>query len=155
MKAVNIIGIILAVAIVPLCIYYVDETSAARWASWDFFNEYSTYYGPSAAEVTLEGAGLSAVLVSFFIFQSIINLVKIKTMTSKVLAIIGVSLMGIALLINLALMAEAGTYDEAGLINLVVGPISLAFSIVFLVQTIQFEKIGQKPQNTEVIDDIV
>ena len=152
MKAINIIGICLAVIIFPLCVYYVDETSTARWAGWDWGGYGNSYYGPSASEVTAQAAGVSLLLVGFFIFQSIMNLIKIKTTSSKVMAIIGLSLMGIAFLINLSLLGGAGTYDEGGLINIFVSFIMVAFSIVFLVQTVNYEKRSMNA-NAEVIDN--
>ena len=154
MKAINIIGICLAVLLIPLCIYYAEETSYARWQSYDWsWNEFSTpYYGPSAGEVTAMSAGVSLLFVAFFLFQSIMTMTKIKTMTSKVMGIIGISLMGIAFLINLSLLGGAGTYDKGGLINIFVGLIMIGFSIVFLVQTVNYEKKAAT-SSPEMIDD--
>lgn len=153
MKAINIIGICLAVILFPLCIYYIDETSSARWASWDWYGG-SNYYGPSAADVTLEAAGISILIVGFFIYQSILNLTKIKTTTSKVLSIIAISLMGIAFLINLMMMASDGgaTYDEGGAVHVFVSLIMVAFSIVFLVQSVNYGNKNLKT-SADIIDD--
>jgi len=154
MKAINIIGICLAVILFPVCVYYIDATSTARWASWDWYGGYSSYYGPSAADVTLEAAGISILFVGFFIYQSILNMTKIKTTTSKVMSIIAVCLMGIAFLVNLMMMASDGgaTYDEGGAIHVFVSLIMIAFSIVFLVQTVNFGKKAVV-SNNEIIDD--
>ncbi|MFT4602120.1 MAG: hypothetical protein ACI857_002306 [Arenicella sp.] len=154
MKTINIIGICLAVILMPLCIYFVEETSTARWASWDYDWGYggSSYYGPSAGELTAQGGGISILIVGFFIYACIMNMVKIKTTTSKVMSIIGLSLMGIGFLVNLSLVAGAGTYDEGGLINIFVGLVMIAFSIVFLVQSVNFEKKALAG-NKEIIDD--
>ena len=157
MKAINIIGIILSVAILPVCVYYLEETSHARRASWDFFNEYSNYTGPSAAQVSLEAGLICALFGGYFIYQIIMNLVKVKTMTSKVMSIIAISLIGLAFLINLIFIVSDGgaTYDEGGQIWVIAGIIMLAFSIVFLVQSVMFAKKDSKTQNAEIIDDII
>lgn len=157
MKAVNIIGIVLAIAVIPVSIYYVELTSTARWASWDFFNEYSSYNGPSAGEVSSEAASVCLLFGLFFIYQCISNMVKVKTMTTKVMSIISLSLIGLAFLFNLVFILSGGgtTFDEGGQIWMIAGVIMLAFSIVFLVQAIQFAGAGQPIQNSDVIDDIV
>ncbi len=152
MKAINIIGICLAVILFPLCLYYIEETWRARWAGWDWGGYGNSYYGPSASEISAQAAGISILIIGFFIFQSIMNLTKVKTTTSKVMSIISMSLMGIAFLINLAVIGGASTYDEGGLVNLGVPFIMLAFSIVFLVQSVNFEKKGESSDN-EIIDN--
>lgn len=154
MKAINIIGICLAVIIMPVCIYYVIETEYAYYNSWDWGGYDSYYSGPSRAEVTTEAAGISILFVGFFVYQCIMNMVKIKTTTSKVMGIIGVSLMGIFFLINLMMLGSGGgaTYDEGGPFNFIAGLIMIAFSIVFLVQTVNFEK-KTTVANNQIIDD--
>lgn len=157
MKAINIIGIVLGIAVVPIAIYYLEETSRARWASWDFFNEYSSYSGPTAAEVSLEAGSVCMLFGLFFIYQCITNMVKVKTMTTKVMSIICLSLIGLAFLFNLVFILSDGgaTFDEGGQIWMIAGVIMLAFSIVFLVQSIQFANKDEKVQSAEIIDDIV
>ena len=158
MKAINIIGIVLAIAIVPLSIYYIELTSSARWASWDvLFDGYSSYSGPSASEVTFEGGSICLLFGLFFVYQCISNMIKIKTMTTKVMSIISLSLVGLAFLINLIFVLAPGefTFDEGGQMWMIIGVIMLAFSIVFLVQSVQFANKGEAKQNPEVIDDIV
>lgn len=156
MKAINIIGICLAVILLPVCAYYIDATSTARWASWDWYGDFNSYYGPSASDVTLEAAGISILFVGYFIYQSILNLTKIKTPASKVMGIIGICLMGIAFLVNIMMMASGGgaTYDEAGAIHVFVSLIMIAFSIVFLVQTVNFDKKALANNNDIIDDDI-
>lgn len=157
MKALNIIGIVLAVAVMPVCIFYVEETSSARWAAYDFFDSFSTYYGPSAREITQEAGAICMLFTLFFIFQLISNLVKVKTTTTKVLAIIGVSLVGIGFLFNLGMLADPGgiSFDEGGQIWVLMGLLMLAFSIVFLVQSINVKKPAIGSNNQEIIDDII
>ncbi|MFT4602119.1 MAG: hypothetical protein ACI857_002305 [Arenicella sp.] len=148
MKAINIIGLCLAVIIMPVCVYFVIECERAGWSYW---SDYS--YGPSRADVTLQGAGISIFIVGFFLFQSIANLVKVKTTSSKVIGIISIVFMGIFFFINLAMVGSGGgaTYDEGGAFNFIAGLMMIAFSIVFLVQTINYEK--KLAKSADIVDD--
>ena len=149
MKVFNIIGICLSLVIMPLCVYYVIECERAGWSFW---NDY--YSGPSRSDITIQAAGLSLLFTGFFVFQSIMNVVKVKTTTSKVMGIISISLIGIIFLINAMMLASSGgaTYDEGGPFNFIAGLIMLAFSIVFLVQTVNYEKKLNRTDK-EIIDD--
>ena len=71
------------------------------------------------------------------------------------MAIIGLSLIGLNFLFDLLILASDGniSYDEGGPIHVVSGLIMIAFSIVFLVQSIWFAK-GRKPRSDyDLIDD--
>ena len=157
MKAVNIIGIVLAPALFAVSIYYINECLYAYWSNWDYGwdNDY-TYYGPSRADVTIEGSLVSLLFTLFYVFLNIFNLVKVKTTTSKVMSIIGMSLTGILLLINLLMLVEPGSssYDEAGVSFAVFSFIMLAFTIVFLVQANIAGRKGSVALNPDTIDDV-
>lgn len=157
MRGLNIIGIILSVVLFPVVFYYVEEVSRARWASWDFFDTGYNYTGQSAAELTFEGGLIILAITLFMIFQNIFNIAKVKTVTAKVLGIIGVSLIGLALLFNLLMLSSPRniSFDEGGQLWMIVGLLMLAFSIVFLVQSVNYHKKKNAPQDSEVIDDIV
>ena len=161
MRAFHIIGIVLSVVLFVVCIYYVNETSYARWGEWDaeYFNDtgygYDYYTGPSSASLTQMAAGISTLLTGFFLASYILSLIKIKTMTSKVLSIIGLCLGGITFLFGLAVMAEPSgmTYDESGAMWAIFSVIALAFSIVLLVQAVIASKKETETFDDTVIDD--
>ena len=157
MRGLNIIGIIISILLFPLVIYYIEEVNTARWRSWDIWDTGFSYTGPSAADLTFEGALFLLGITLFMVFQNIFNIVKVKTMTAKVLGIIGVSLIGLALLYNLLMLAEPRnvSFTEGGPLWLIVGLLMLAFSIVFLVQSVIWHKKKNAKDETEVIDDIV
>ena len=85
MKAINIIGMIMTIALIFLSVYYVNEVHDARWSAmwndfsygYDSYNSYSSY-GSSASDLTLEGGLFTLVLVLFFNFMCIMNLVKLR-----------------------------------------------------------------------------
>ena len=159
MRAINIIGIVASVAAFLVAIYYIEETSSARWRSYDFYwdydNDYS-YTGPSAADVTIEGGLFSLLFTLYFVMVNIVNLIKIKTMTTKVLSIIGISLNGILLIVNLVsiVFSHDAHYDEStGPAWILFSPIILGFSIVYLVQSVKWPKPVMVSQKT--LDDII
>lgn len=157
MRGLNILGIILSVVLFPVVFYYVEEVSTARWRSWDIWDTGFSYTGPSAADLTFEGALFLLAITLFMVFQNIFNIAKVKTITAKVLGIIGVSLVGLALLFNLLMLAEPRnvSFDEGGQLWMLVGLLMLAFSIVFLVQSVNYHKKKNAKVESEVIDDIV
>ncbi len=155
MKAINIIGIIAAPTLFILAVYYLFETESAYYNSWDYgYGDYY-YYGPSRAEMTTEAGLFSLVFTLFFAFSNIINLVRVKTMTTRVMSIIAISLNGILLLINMLILAEpsSASYDEAGPCWMIFAVMMLAFSIVYLVQAIGVSK-PERINNDETIDDL-
>ena len=155
MRGLNIIGIILSIALFPIVVYYASEVSTARWRSWSVWDADYSYVGPSAADLTMEGAMFLLVITLFMVFQNIFNIVKVKTITAKVMGIIGVSLIGLALLFNLLMLSEPNgiSFDEGGILWIFVGLLMLAFSIVFLVQSVNYHKKKKLNTNSEVIDD--
>ncbi|MEX1001878.1 MAG: hypothetical protein WDZ35_07175 [Crocinitomicaceae bacterium] len=156
MRAINIISIVLSVAIIPISLYYIEETSRARWASWDW-GGYSNYYGPSAKEYSMEASLIVLLFILYFLFVNIANLSKVKTVTAKVMGIIGLSIVGLGFLFNLLVISSDGaaSFDEVGVAWVILGLIMIAFSIVFLVQSVKQLNAKKKPQNLDTIDDIV
>lgn len=155
MKWLNIFGIISAVGILPAVAYYIEQVNKARWSniflSEGGFGDYVSP-GPSAADVTLEAGVVMFLFASFFVAVNVMNLIKIKTTTTKILAIIGLSLIGIAFIWNLLLLSTPThiSFDEGGQIWLIAGLMMLAFSIVFLVQT---NRYTADRVNDEILDD--
>ena len=154
MRAINIISLVLAVFIIPISLYYIDETRAARWADWDW-GGYSSYYGPSAKEYTVEASLIILLFLLYFTFVNIANLAKVKTVTAKVMGIIGLSVVGLGLLFNLMVLSSGGgaTFDEVGPAWVFLGLIMIAFSIVFLVQSVKQHKMKNQTELTDIIDD--
>lgn len=159
MKAVNIIAIVASIAAFILAIYYMEEVYSVRWRYWDSLDYgspwYQPYYGPTPSEVTFQGALVMMLITLFIVFVNIGNMVKVKTITSKVLSIIGLSLVGIVFFVNLATLAMPGDMyftDGLGPIYFIFSPISLAFAIVFVVQS--FRKPKGTTKNQQTIDDI-
>ncbi|MCB9222824.1 MAG: hypothetical protein R2780_10835 [Crocinitomicaceae bacterium] len=157
MRGLNIIGIIMSILLFPLVFYYMIEVSQARWRSWDIWDTGFSYTGPSAADLTFEGALFLLAITLFMVFQNIFNMAKVKTTTAKVLGIIGVSLVGLALLFNMLMISSPDnvSFDEGGPLWFMVALLMLAFSIVFLVQSVMYHKKKHGKIETEVIDDIV
>ncbi|UKN01851.1 hypothetical protein K6119_19190 [Paracrocinitomix mangrovi] len=148
MKFFNIVGIIVGLGTVPATVYYIESVNRAHWGSWDFLD----YYGPSAAEITAEAALIFILIHLFFIIQNIANLVKIKTGTVKVLSIVGLSLLGVSFMFNLIMMAQPThtSFDEGGQVFMLAGIMMMAFSIVYLVQSVRYNRVNENP---EILDD--
>lgn len=148
-RAINIIGIVLSVVLIVVSAYYVDSASSSWWRE----------YGPSRADWTIEGGLITLLFILFFVAMNLINLISVKTMTSKVMSIIGLSLTGIALFFNVIMLLEprSASYDEVGILFFLYAFIALAFAIVGLVQAVIYLKRGhQQKQGLDemVIDDL-
>lgn len=148
-KAFYIAGIALSVIFMGVIGYYVDSVESARWLSsfssygYDSYSSYSSYYSYGlASEYTLEGALISVFFILFFITNDLLGLLKIKTRTSKVLSIIGLSFGGIFLLVDvmMILSPSSSSFDEGGGGLMFYAMIALAFSIVGLVQSVRYGK---------------
>ena len=161
MKAFNIIGIVLVIILFLVCGYYIDEVSSARWSSfynsldYGYGNSYG-YYGSSASELTMNAALIMLLFVLFYAGLYIANIVKVKTTTSKVMTIIGMSLTFIMLCWNVLMLMSpsAISFDEVGPVFIIWGIINLAFSIVLLVQSVKFDNRRKKESvaHKEVLD---
>lgn len=147
-KVLYIIGIVLAVVFFILSGYYSGEVSDARFdalfSSYDYsYSSYSSYsYNGSASDITVEAGVWSLVFILFFIAMNLVGLIKVKTKTSKVLTIIGLSFSGILLFWNFAMIASPGSisFDEVSPAWVFYILMILAFAIIGLVQSIRFSK---------------
>lgn len=151
-KAFYITGIVLSVVLIIVGAYYSTEVSKARidelFSTVDsYFDDYN-YYGRSSSnrvsDYTFEGAFVSLFFFLFFIASDLLGLIRVKTNTTKVLSIIGLSLSGIFLLWNFLVMSSDGgiSYDEVYPAYLLYCLVMLAFSIVGLVQSVRFSNRG-------------
>jgi hypothetical protein len=159
MRALNIIGLALVFVMFFITGYYINEVSRARWSSFLDFD----YLYPSSrvGSITTEAAFIMLVFVLFFTAAYIANLVKVKTTTSKVMAIIGLSFSFIVLITCFGVLAEprAMSFDESGGVFILYGIINLAFFIVHLVQSVivlkpKSNRPSNRPSNPEIVDEI-
>ena len=161
MKAFNIVGIVLVIILVIVCGYYIDEVSSARWSS--FYSSYDYgygssygYYGRSASDLTVEAGLIMLLFVLFYAGLYVANIVKVKTTTSKVLTIIGMSLTFIMLCWTGLMLSSPGgiSFDEVGPVYIIWGIINLAFAIVLLVQAVKFDNKKNGLTNQKDVLDV-
>ncbi|MDB4515984.1 hypothetical protein N9089_00125 [Crocinitomicaceae bacterium] len=157
-KGFYIGGIVLSLILFILSVYYISEINDARYQ--EFFDMMQSdynygYYGLStvASDLTMEIASISLVFFLFYIASDLLGLIKIKTTTTKVFSIIGLSITFIFLLWDFAVLSSpsAMSFDEVGIAWLLYAIIMLAFSIVGLVQSIRFGK-GSSQLRSDVLD---
>lgn len=148
-KVLYIIGIVLSVVFLVVCGYYIEEVSSAQFMSYysyssydSLYNSMSTYSDGGASDLTTEAGLISLVFFLFFIFADIAGIVKVKTTTMKVFGIIGVCISGLFLLWDVMMISSPGalSFDEVGAGFVFYCLIMLAFSIVGLVQSINYNK---------------
>ncbi|GEM_PF-970341 len=157
-RAFYIVGIVFSVIFLFVTTYYEDAVSSARMDFWfsdfnygyDSYNSFPSYDTSSYRDLTVAAALWSLFFFLCFIAIHLLGLLKVKTTTSKVISIIGLSLSGIFLFWDLAVMASPGSlsFDE-------VAPgwgfycmASLAFTIVGLVQSVRYLKRKDVATNT-------
>src|SRR5690606_32169091 len=113
-KALYIIGIVFAVIFIGVCGYYAEEVSDARldylFSSYNYsdynYGSYSSLSYDSYSELTFEAGLWSLVFILFFIAMNLLGLIKVRTKTSKVLSIIGLSFSAIILFWDFAVLAS-------------------------------------------------
>lgn len=149
-KVFYIIAMVLSVVFAVVIVYYVEEVSSARfeyimsstYSSYDTYGTYTPSYTSSSSyeEITQQAGLISLLFFLFFIATDILGLLKVKTKTTKVLSIIGVSFGGLFLIWDIMMIASPGamTFDEVGGGFFLYVFIALAFSIVGLIQSIRF-----------------
>lgn len=150
-KAFYIISLVFSVVFAVIIIYYIEEVSSARIdyifssypsSSYDTYGAYtSSYASPSYYEEYTQQAGLiSLFFILFFITTDILGLLKVKTKTTKVLSIVGISIGGLFLIWDIMMIGSPGamTFDEVGPGFFFYMLIVLAFSIVGLIQSVRF-----------------
>jgi len=162
-KAFYIIGIVFSVVFIFIGAFYMEEIDSAEWRdyyandysydSYDYmYDSYNYSDSNEADDLTFEIAVISVFFFLLFLTIDLLGLIKVKTKTTKVLSIIGISLSGIFLLWNFALMASGGgiSYDEVYPAYVLYSLTILAFTIVGLVQSIKYAKIkaGVIPAST-------
>lgn len=156
MRALNIIGLALVVVMFIIAGYYIEEVSNARWSSYFDFDYMNS--APRVGSLTIEAVMFMLVFVLFYSAAYIANLVKVKTTTSKVMSIIGLSISFLILLSSFGILSGPNhtSFDESGGIYVLFGIINLAFFIVLLVQSVVvLKRKTNRPSNPEIVDEII
>ena len=148
-KAFYIVGIVFSVILLIVTAYYAEEVSDARYdylfssySSYDY-NSYSSYDSSSGySDLTVEAGLWSLFFFASFTAILLIGLIKIKTTTTKVLSIIGLSLTGIYLLWDFAVIASPGamSFDEIAPAWILYCFSLLAFTIIGLIQSVKYQR---------------
>jgi len=147
-RALYIIGIVFSLVFFIVAAYYVDEVSSARYSylfssSYDTYNSYSSMlYSDGSSDLTMEAGMVSMFFFLYFIFADIMGIVKVKTTTMRVFGILGLSITGLFFLWNIGMLSSPSSmsFDEVGIGFMFYCFISLAFSIVGLIQSVRFKK---------------
>lgn len=150
-RAFYIVGIVFAVVFLFVGGYYAEEVDSVKWSSFyeslsSSYDDYGYNYGYSyeyeAEDLTVAAGLWSLFFFLCFIAIDILGLIKIKTSTVKVFSIIGLSLSGIFLLWDFAVLASPGSlsFDEVYPGWVLYCLIMLAFCIVGLVQSVRYNK---------------
>lgn len=135
--------------------YYIIEVIDARFSFLFSDNE---YYSNStinrSGSLTTEVGLLSLLFFSFFLTVFLFSLLRIKTRTSKIFSIIGLSLTGIFLIWNIAMLISPSSmsFDEVGGGWIFYGVIMLTSTIVGLVQSVRQVNGGSLKKRTVTND---
>ena len=157
MRALNIIGLALVFVMFIFAGYYINEANNERWMSY-FQDDLFSYSYNSLGSITTEAIMVMLVFVLFYTAAYIANLVKVKTTTTKVMAMNGLSFSNIVLITCFGVLAEprAMSFDESGGVFILYGIINLAFFIVLLVQSVVvLKRKTNRPSNPEIVDEII
>lgn len=166
-KAFNITGMALTLIFAIVIFYYMDEVDSARSSSYlSSYSNYSSYsdpysysspysssyssYSDSYEEITEEAGVVSLFFLLFFLAIFLINLLKLKTKTVKILSIIGLSLTGIWLIWDFLMISDGGalSFDEVGPGFLFYNFIVMAFTIVGTIHAFRESKMIHDFGNT-------
>jgi hypothetical protein len=154
-RAFYIVGIVFSVVFLFIGAYFANEVHEAQWRSYfdtfssnDLFSDLnfdSYYYEDEVANITFTASLWSLFFFLSFITIDLMGLLKVKTTTTKVFSIIGLSITGIFLIWNFAVMSSPGSIDfeEVYPGYLLYCFIMLSFSIVGLVQSVRYFKQQQ------------
>lgn len=156
MRIVNIIGLVLVFVVLAVIGYYINEINEAKWAYWNNY-DYKEYHYPDYYfnTVTFEAALLMMPFTIFFILAYIWNMIKVKTTSTRVFTIIGLSFSLIIGLINWMILVESQSFvfSESGRLFVIYHIITLAFFIVLLVQSVRYKKRNRSTASTNHIID--
>lgn len=161
-KALYIVGIVFAIIFTFVIGYYAAEVASARldYLFSDFSSYGSSYYdsyssGSEYKDLTFTASLWSLFFIASFIAIDLMGLLNVKTKTAKVFSIIGLSISGIFLFWNFAVMFSDGgiTFDEIAGAYIFYCLIMLAFCIIGLVQAVRFGKMNFQPAEVKVANE--
>lgn len=149
-KAFYIAGIVLSVIFFFVCAHYITEVDYARFKDFQYYLDsldsynYVSYSSISTevSDLTMEAGTISLLFFAAFIAIDILGLIKVKTKTTKVFSIIGLSITFIFILWDFAVLSSpsALAFDEVGAAWLLYCFVMLAFCIVGTVQSFRYSK---------------
>lgn len=155
MKIVPIIGIIVSVLYASMCTGAAQEVQGLRYTNIRMGSDEFYYYQMQKSTLT---AGITTLFgFLFFLGQFIFGLIKTKTITSKVISIIGICFAGLFIIWDIIMLSNpAGiSFDEVGLFWILFFMTALIFSILALIQSIFFKgNFNYGKTNETVIDDL-
>jgi hypothetical protein len=138
MKSWYIISLVLTVLFGATILYFMEEVASTWWYVYDEW-DMGNFYGSAEQElrdITQVAGSACLLFTTFYILLFSFSLKYLKTITAKVMSILGVVLAGIHFLLCLVPAAAPGEiyFDEFGGVPLFFTLIMLAFCIVNLVQ---------------------
>ncbi|MCE3294668.1 MAG: hypothetical protein K0R65_382 [Crocinitomicaceae bacterium] len=169
-QAVNIVGLAFTLIFTIVIFYYAEEVSDARLDSlFSSMSSYSSYSSPYSYyssfesnlddDLTEEAGWISLIFISYFVFQFIFNLIKVRTKTNKIISIIGISLSGIWLIWDFLMISSPGalSFDEIAPGFLFYTMTVIAFSIIGLVHVGVYNRkyAASAPVNTNHPHDVL
>lgn len=153
-KALYIVGIVFSVIFLILSVGYADEVNSAGYSYYNSYSydsygydsygyddySYNNYGSSSSSDLTMEAALWSLFFFLSFIAIDLLGLIKVKTKTTKILSIIGLSLSGMFLLWNFAVLSSPGalSFDEVAPAWVLYCLAMHVFSFLGLIQSIKF-----------------
>lgn len=162
-RAFYIVGIVFSVVFLFVGAYFANEVDEAQWRSYfetlaatdygyDFgYDSYS--YASDVGDITFTAALWSLFFFLCFGVIDLMGLLKVKTTTTKVFSIIGLSITGIFLIWNFAVLASpsALNFEEVYPGYLLYCMVMLSFSIVGLVQSVRYYKRQQSGASSATV----
>ena len=146
-KVFYITGIVFSVVFMSVCVYYFQlAETAANTEILISTGSYLDYaYSDSTANITTEAGLVSLFFFLFFLAADILGVIKVKTITMKVMGIIGIAITALFLLWDFLMLTSPGAlgFNESGIGFIFYCLIALAFSIVGLIQSIRFSRPKQ------------
>ena len=153
----HIIGIFLSGIFIGVIVYFSEEVAAARW---DYlYNDWGGSLLRQASNhknLTITASLWSLVFFLVSIGLQVWGLVKVKTVTTKVVSIIGLSVSLLFILWDFMVIANPGSisFDEVSPGWIFYALIWMAFMIVGLVQSVIVENQKNKGRETNEKDDL-
>jgi len=158
MKTVYVLAIVIACLFGVFIIYNSLAEVELRYESYQHWEDlnYSENTYKKLKILSFNSSLLSLPFIAFYALIFSLTFNSIKTTTSKVINILGISFSGIILLVTLLPVVDPGkiSFEELSYLLIPYTLAMLAFSIVNLIQVNRLNKSLMQP-NQQTIDDIV